>query len=412
MPPLIRSVSAPALISAVTVSASSSLAAAASGVRFRSPLYGGHGALSPEGMHVGDERGSRPDPDRRRHAGHWHAPGPSGSPSSRTAASMVSSGFTLPGARVPAFVAAPVSFFFFFLPRVCSSSSSSSSSIIRASFPSCSGPARHSSSALTRSDCLVITASPSGVIPPTPTRGSAPSSRSILAMVGLDRSVAVSSGGIHEVGASTSAPSAMSLAAAAAWSLMTASTSGVTLVSWPSRRSEVRPRASMLAPLEKRYEIMPGLPHRAARKRGVASSSERRVSTCAPRSMSMRAMATLPLSAAACSGVVFLACADTKSFLLVSKNRSAVSTLGSRPPGTCPRSVATQSSSPTLHAPTTTAAVTFAPLPARCFTARSGPAASRSASIAAASSLNARSSSSSSSSSVDASLRRRRCRRW
>ena len=109
-------------------------------------------------------------------------------------------------------------------------------------------------------------------------------------MVGLDRSVAVSSGGIHEVGASTSAPSAMSLAAAAAWSLMTASTSGVTLVSWPSRRSEVRPRASMSAPLEKRYEIMPGLPHRAARKRGVASSSERRVSTCAPRSMSMRAM--------------------------------------------------------------------------------------------------------------------------
>ena len=129
---------------------------------------------------------------------------------------------------------------------------------------------------------------------------------------------------------------------------------------------------------------MPGLPHRAARKRGVASSSERCVSTCAPSSMSMRATATLPLSAAACSGVVFLACVDTKALGLPCPSRAC-------------STVATQSSSPTLHAPTTTAAVISAPAPARCFTALSGPAASRSASIAAASSLNALSSSSSSS---------------
>ena len=82
-------------------------------------------------------------------------------------------------------------------------------------------------------------------------------------MVALDLSVAVSKGGIQLVGARTSRPSAVSLAAAAAWSLITASTSGVTL-SWPSLRSAVLHSASMSAPWENRKAIIPGRPWRAA----------------------------------------------------------------------------------------------------------------------------------------------------
>mmetsp|Transcript_3610 Transcript_3610/g.13313 ORF Transcript_3610/g.13313 Transcript_3610/m.13313 type:complete len:333 (-) Transcript_3610:393-1391(-) len=239
---------------------------------------------------------------------------------------------------------------------------------------------RQSNSACTKSDCRVITARPSGVIPPTPTRGSAPSLRSIRVIVAFDRSVAVSNGGIQLFGALTSAPSAMSLAAAAAWSDITASTSGVT-VSCPSRRSAVLQSASISAPCENRKAIIPGRPPLAATNKGVASSSGRRKSTGDPFSIKARAIATHPDSAAACNAVVFRATLLTSAssdrsvfcsshaFLQASSSANAVS------------------SSPARHAPTNACGVTCAcHFVTRCRAALNGPSASRNAAIAASSS--------------------------
>mmetsp|Transcript_4168 Transcript_4168/g.10192 ORF Transcript_4168/g.10192 Transcript_4168/m.10192 type:complete len:214 (-) Transcript_4168:185-826(-) len=210
-------------------------------------------------------------------------------------------------------------------------------------------------------------------MPPTPTRGSAPSLSSMRVMVALERRVAVSRGGIQLVGARTSAPNAMSRAAAAAWSLMTASTSGVT-VSWPSRRSAVLHKASMSPPCENKNAIIPGRPARAARNRGVASSSGRRCSTSAPHSSSSRVTGTHPLSAAACSGVVLRATPLMRSS---GDLEPAGDWLTWRAAAASSRQLAV-SSSPARHAPTSAAVVTAADhRVARCCTARSGAVTSR-----------------------------------
>ena len=460
MPPEQRSGSAPAPSSARTVSASSSLAAAASGVRCLSAPYGpspfeavAESFASLTGAQNALSSSAPPSPSRPRrwHTGHWHADDISGSPSSSTAASMGSSGSTrrrdtrrlfgpFPSASFAAFAAFAASRRARQAASTAGSSSGSArfsrvkaetaetpsaarssrpsrpsrSSVSRArrrlrsasagdasrsrSFPrrgffalvssslsslasrESSSP-RQSSSARARSDWRVITARPSGVMPPTPTRGSAPSRSSMRVMVALLRSVAVSRGGIHESGARTSAPSAMSRAAAAAWSDITASTSGVT-VSCPSRRSAVLHKDSMSAPTLNRNAIIAGRPARAAANKGVASSSGLRRSTSAPRSTSARATGTHPLSAAACSAVVLRATLRTRAVTETNRLGSAAWFFSA-----APRSAAAVASSPARHAPTSAWGVTSAlHRCTKCRAARSGPSASRSAAMAASSS--------------------------
>mmetsp|Transcript_14000 Transcript_14000/g.50262 ORF Transcript_14000/g.50262 Transcript_14000/m.50262 type:complete len:279 (-) Transcript_14000:1135-1971(-) len=145
----------------------------------------------------------------------------------------------------------------------------------------------------------------------------------------------------------------------------------------------------MSAPWENRNAIIPGRPCLEARNSGVASSPGRRESASAPHSMSILATSTLPLSAAACSGVVCRATPFTSSSMVLGLRSAAATTSPSFFARSSIRllaassSVAVVSSSPARHAPTSAAVVTVAfHLDARCRAARSGPAASLSASMA------------------------------